>query len=81
MPAKIRELAAVSDLLTVEIEHVDAAFLLELVNEGYAVHPHPRVIQTIQDKFAQKEFLQANGIPLPDFRDTPTLEDAIEGKA
>ena len=78
--AKIHELASISDLLTVEIEHVDTTILSKLVGEGYVVQPHPSVVAVIQDKFQQKKYLQSLGIPLPEFIDTPTLEDAIQGR-
>lgn len=74
-PAKIRELAARVDVLTVEIEHVDTEVLEEIATKGVfvgegkplkkvAVHPSWETIRLIQDKFLQKEhFLQA-GIPV-----------------
>jgi phosphoribosylaminoimidazole carboxylase len=79
--AKIRELAAVSDLITVEIEHVDVTELSQLVAEGYAVHPHPEVVAIIQDKHRQKLFLQSHGIAVPEFMDCPTADDALTAAA
>jgi phosphoribosylaminoimidazole carboxylase (NCAIR synthetase) len=76
---KIRELAAISDVITVEIEHVDTTVLAELVAEGHTVHPHPHVIAIIQDKFKQKQYLSAYNIPMPEFIDTPSLDDAFKG--
>ncbi|MCG9880256.1 MAG: 5-(carboxyamino)imidazole ribonucleotide synthase [Bacteroidia bacterium] len=61
--AKIRELAAQSDVLTYEIEHVNTAVLLELEKEGKEIIPSPRILQMIQDKGLQKEFYQQNNIP------------------
>jgi phosphoribosylaminoimidazole carboxylase len=63
---KIRELATKVDVLTVEIEHVDADVLQEISDTStkVQVHPSARTIRTIQDKFAQKEHLKAAGIPL-----------------
>ena len=61
--AKIRELAAQSDILTYEIEHVNTAVLLELEKEGKEIIPSPRILQMIQDKGLQKEFYQKNNIP------------------
>lgn len=64
---KIRELAADCDVLTFELEDIDAATLAELEAEGHPVHPSPRVLKTIQDKLVQKQFLQDNGIPTSPF--------------
>ncbi|KAI0269362.1 Phosphoribosylaminoimidazole carboxylase [Gloeopeniophorella convolvens] len=67
--AQIRVLAARADVLTAEIEHVDAAVLAELQAAGAvrAVHPAPRTIALIQDKLAQKEHLRAHALPVADF--------------
>ncbi|RMZ53147.1 hypothetical protein APUTEX25_005136, partial [Auxenochlorella protothecoides] len=63
-PAAIREFAKSVDLLTVEIEHVDANALEEAAREaGIEVHPSPSVLRVIQDKWAQKEHFAAAGVP------------------
>merc|ERR1719305_360388 len=59
--AKIRELAAGVDVVTVEIEHINAAVLKELENEGVAVHPSAGTLSLIQDKFAQKQHMAKLG--------------------
>ena len=46
----IRMLAGISDILTYEIEHVNAEILLELEEEGHLIVPSPSVLQIIQDK-------------------------------
>ena len=53
--ARIRELAAICDVLTVEIEHVNCDVLDELVAEGKPGDRHRGVIRIIQDKFMQKQ--------------------------
>ncbi|KNC30984.1 hypothetical protein FF38_03576, partial [Lucilia cuprina] len=58
-PAKIAELANKCDVLTIEIEHVDAD---ALENCGKPVMPSPSTIKLIQDKYAQKEHLIKNGL-------------------
>jgi phosphoribosylaminoimidazole carboxylase len=63
-PEKIRELASKVDVLTVEIEHVDAT-VLESVR--VPVHPSPSTIKIIQDKFQQKQHLLAHDSPVSDF--------------
>ena len=66
---KIRELAAQVDVLTVEIEHVDANQLQAVLDEGLvrAVYPAPSTIALIQDKYAQKVHLRAQNLPVADF--------------
>lgn len=78
-PAKIRELASKVDVLTVEIEHVNAQVLAEIEAEGKVkVHPSAKTILTIQDKYAQKQHVVAHGVPVADFMETPD-ETAVEG--
>ncbi len=62
-PTAISALARGSDVLTVEIEHVDT-HILEQVSKTVAVEPHWRTIRTIQNKFLQKEYLKSYGIPV-----------------
>jgi phosphoribosylaminoimidazole carboxylase len=58
----ILELASKVDILTVEIEHVDADVLLEIQAQGdVEVHPDPRTIKVIQDKYEQKKYLVEKG--------------------
>lgn len=66
--AKVRELAAACDIVTIEIEHVDAAMLQRLEQEKVLTCvPSPSTILLIQDKFLQKQHLSARGIPVPAF--------------
>ncbi|KAF8636004.1 hypothetical protein AX15_000165 [Amanita polypyramis BW_CC] len=72
-PAKIKELADKVDVLTVEIEHVDVATLEYLKadsdsnKKGLEIHPSPRTIAIIQDKFKQKEHLARHGCPVSEY--------------
>lgn len=59
---KIRELAAQSDVLTYEIEHINTQTLLELEAEGKLIIPSPKALQIIQDKGLQKQFYSQNHI-------------------
>lgn len=70
-PARIRELAAGCDVLTVEIEHIETEVLEAIdtdttakAGKGPAVHPSWRTLRLIQDKFAQKEHLAKAGLPV-----------------
>ena len=70
---KTRELAAVVDLLTVEIEHVDTNILAAIEQSGKPVQPTPATIRMIQDKLQQKQHLAKFDIALPDFMDVPDI--------
>lgn len=59
---KIRELAAKSDILTYEIEHINAGTLYELEQEGKEVIPSASVLQIIQDKGVQKQYFRSRGL-------------------
>ncbi|KAF4842654.1 phosphoribosylaminoimidazole carboxylase [Colletotrichum siamense] len=73
-PAKIRELAAMCDVITVEIEHVNTEVLEEIATRGVItapgtvkkvpVHPHWQTLRLIQDKFLQKEHFSRAGLPI-----------------
>lgn len=64
-PDAIRQLARRTDLLTVEIEHVDVDVLEEIEGEGITqVNPSSATLRIIQDKFLQKEHLTKHGSPV-----------------
>ena len=71
----IRELARQVDVVTFEIEHVNAEALLEIEAEGAPIHPSPRSLITIKDKLAQKQFLRGHGIPTADFLEIADAAD------
>jgi 5-(carboxyamino)imidazole ribonucleotide synthase len=64
---KIRELAAISDVLTYEIEHVGVDTLHQLEAEGKLIIPSPKILEIIKDKGLQKQFYADNGIPTAPF--------------
>ncbi|SPO24879.1 probable phosphoribosyl-5-aminoimidazole carboxylase [Ustilago trichophora] len=68
-PDKIRQLASQVDVLTIEIEHVDATQLQKVLDDKLvdAVHPLPSTIALIQDKYLQKVHLAAKGLPLAEY--------------
>lgn len=78
----IAQLAQLCDVITVEIEHVNAAFLAQLqqptgTQRAVAVHPSPATIQLIQDKYEQKTFFsKVNGIKVAPFRIVTSMDDA-----
>lgn len=54
------------DLLTVEIEHVNAGALVALQDE-IDIQPAPQTVVLIQDKFLQKQHFQKHGVSLGEF--------------
>lgn len=65
------------DVVTIEIEHVNADALQELENQGIKVVPNAKIIKTIQQKILQKQFYQANDIPSPYFEVMDGSSDEI----
>ncbi|GHJ86639.1 hypothetical protein NliqN6_3041 [Naganishia liquefaciens] len=78
-PEHIRQLAHDADVLTVEIEHVDAHVLEQVERDGACrVQPSPATIRLIQDKYLQKVHLAERGIAVAPFEavpEQPTRED------
>ncbi|KAJ1343071.1 phosphoribosylaminoimidazole carboxylase, ATPase subunit [Batrachochytrium salamandrivorans] len=78
-PIKIAQLAAVAQVLTVEIEHVNTVALEQIEKDtGVPVHPTPATIRLIQDKYAQKTYLaaQAPSVPIAPFRNIVSGSEA-----
>lgn len=68
------------DVLTIEIEHVNADALEKLEQEGVKVYPDAQTVRTIQDKGLQKEFYKKHNIPTSEFlilKDKAELEDNL----
>ncbi len=68
-PAALRRLAESCDIVTFEIEAVDADAMAELERQGHRVRPRPGTLKIIQDKLAQKRLLAAHGIPTSRFQE------------
>jgi 5-(carboxyamino)imidazole ribonucleotide synthase len=64
---KIKELAAISDVLTYEIEHVGVDTLHKLEAGGKTIIPSPKILEIIKDKGLQKQFYKDNNIPTAPF--------------
>lgn len=73
-----RELAKLSDIITVDAEFVNDEALSEIEKSGIPVHPSPNIIQFIKDKLFQKEFLKENKIPTADFFQITLVEDVLK---
>ncbi|MGR8920536.1 MAG: 5-(carboxyamino)imidazole ribonucleotide synthase [Gammaproteobacteria bacterium] len=65
--AGIAELGRRADVVTFEIERINVAALAELERAGVPVRPSSSVLEVIQDKLVQKQFLADHGIPTSAF--------------
>ena len=68
------------DVLTIEIENVNAEALLKLEKEGVKVYPPPGTLSIIQNKATQKLFYKDHNIPTAPFvrfAYTSEIEDSI----
>jgi len=70
--AAVKQLAESSDVVTVEIEHVDTHMLEEVAGQ-VVVEPSWKTLRTIKDKYAQKQYLKKHGVDVADSID-------LEGK-
>lgn len=68
------------DLITIEIENVNTAALIQLQKEGKKVYPQPQVIELIKNKVVQKKFYQNNFIPTAAFVETDNKADVAKNK-
>jgi 5-(carboxyamino)imidazole ribonucleotide synthase len=71
----IHELAAISDVLTYEIEHINIDALFELEKQGKEIIPSPRILHIIQDKGLQKQFFEQHNLPTSKFKLVETEAD------
>ena len=67
--------------MTIDFEHVNTDVLQEVANNETPVHPAPVTVKMIQDKLAQKQFLHEKNLPVAEFSDVPTIEDAQKALA
>ncbi|CAK9187649.1 unnamed protein product [Ilex paraguariensis] len=74
--AAVEEFAKRCGVLTVEIEHVDAATLEKLEQQGVDCQPKASTIRIIQDKYLQKVHFSRHAIPLPKFMQIDDFESA-----
>jgi len=74
-PDCIQAIANISDVLTYELEDINVETLLELESKGKTIFPSPKILNLIQNKAIQKEFMLSNDIPTAKFR---TFKDKNE---
>jgi phosphoribosylaminoimidazole carboxylase len=87
--SKIRELAKLVDVVTIEIEHINVDALEEIAEEfksiggrsgkGIKVFPSPSVIRIIQDKYSQKAYLASKGVAAAPFCSITAKTGVAEG--
>lgn len=72
------------DVLTYDIESVNVDTLIEIVEESnikIEIHPNPRILKMIQNKWTQHEFYREVGLPVPRFESIdiwrPHFENSI----
>lgn len=65
------------EIVTIEIEHVNAEALAELEKQGVKVVPNAAIIKTIQQKILQKEFYKNHDIPSPEFQTVWNSDEKI----
>jgi len=74
---KIIELAKYSDVITYEIELANSKALEKLESKNYPIFPSPHSLYLIQNKFRQKQFLQENNLPVPEFKKITSINDLL----
>jgi 5-(carboxyamino)imidazole ribonucleotide synthase len=79
--ARLAELAEGALAVTLENEFVDVAALEWLEARGVPVYPGSRTLALIQDKYEQKRFMRAAGVPTPDFAPVASAEDVARAAA
>lgn len=70
-----------SDVLTVEIEQVNVNALKLLKSEGKRVFPEPEILEMIQDKYFQNQWLTERRFPKPAFQaflNPQEIRDAVK---
>ncbi len=65
---QVVDFATGKDVISIEIEHVNADALDEIQKNGIQVIPKPEVVRMIQQKILQKQFYLEHQLPSPDFQ-------------
>ncbi|HKB28045.1 MAG TPA: 5-(carboxyamino)imidazole ribonucleotide synthase, partial [Candidatus Limnocylindrales bacterium] len=63
-----RRLAAMSDVVTYELEHVSAPLVSAIDDGRVPIRPGPYPLKITQDRIAERRFLEANGITVAPWR-------------
>jgi 5-(carboxyamino)imidazole ribonucleotide synthase len=73
--AALQELAGLAEVITFEFENVPAAALETLAGMGAEIAPNARALAIAQDRFEEKNFLNAAGVPTVAFAAVDSLEE------
>ncbi|CAN6627802.1 hypothetical protein TRVA0_011S01992 [Trichomonascus vanleenenianus] len=78
--AAVEKLAAQSDILTIEIEHVNVEALEEVQKKypNVEIHPSPATIRLIKDKYLQKLHYIQNNIATADAKGVESTPEGLE---
>ena len=71
----VRRLAARSDVVTFDHEHVPADVLAALADDGIPLHPTPDALRYAQDKVAMRRRLSELGFPCPRWTAARTVDE------
>lgn len=75
-----RELAEGSDVVTYELEHVDAA-VVDAVDEVRPVRPGPYPLRVTQDRLAERRFVESRGIAVAPWREVRDVDAVMAAAA
>ncbi|MGB9621427.1 MAG: 5-(carboxyamino)imidazole ribonucleotide synthase [Brevinematia bacterium] len=68
----VKKLSEVSTVLTYDIENINTEALREVKEK---VFPSVEILEIIQDKLKQKQFLKKHNLPTPNFKEINNIED------
>lgn len=77
---KIRQLASISDVITIVDENVNTETLENLEKEGFNIIPSSSCIKILQNKYNQKLHLNNNNITIAEFNNVDSIEDLFENE-
>ena len=70
-----RRLAALSDVVTYELEHVSAPLVSAIDDGRVPIRPGPYPLKITQDRIAERRFLETNGIAVAPWRSVGSLDE------
>jgi 5-(carboxyamino)imidazole ribonucleotide synthase len=70
------EMARGCDVVTYELEHLDARVAEALVERGSLLRPGIRALRVTQDRLAERRFLDDLGIPVAGWREVGSIDEA-----
>ena len=73
-----RRLAAMSDVVTYELEHVSAPLVSAIDDGRVPIRPGPYPLKITQDRIAERRFLETNGIAVAPWRAVGSVEELPE---